>query len=260
MSFVEIFILSVVQGITEFLPISSSAHLILVGKFLSIQEQSLFSDVALHFGTVLAVLAFYFKPLLQMGKNMLGEKKKEDFSNPRIIVLLLLALIPTGIGGYFLQDFVKLDPRSLLWIGLNSIVFGGLLFAVDRLKENKKLSDLKWWQAVGVGAAQILALFPGVSRAGITLTTLRFFGLNREASIYFSVLLSVPTILGASLLALVDQPMIDITTLILSIALSFIFTYLCLVFFVKWIRKMHSFDVFVYYRIALGVLLLLLLL
>ncbi|MBN2676097.1 MAG: undecaprenyl-diphosphate phosphatase [Alphaproteobacteria bacterium] len=259
MSLIEIFVLALVQGITEFLPISSSAHLILVGRFLGIAEQSLFSDVAMHFGTVLAVLVFYSKPLLQMGKNLIGKVKvKSDFSQPKLILFLIIALIPTAIGGFLIQDFVSANPRSFLWIGINSIVFGALLLWVDHAKGEKNLSEMTWKQALGIGAVQILALFPGVSRSGITLTALRFFGFSREASIYFSVILSVPTILGASLLTVIDMPMISLSELFLSIFFSCIFTFLCLFYFVKWIKKMHSFDVFVYYRIVLGVLLLLL--
>ncbi len=258
MELINIFFLSLIQGITEFLPISSSAHLILAGMFFKINGQSLFTDISMHFGTVLAVLVFYFKPLLSMGKNMIGGKEKSDFSNPKIILYLILSLIPTGIGGYLLHDFIEENTRFIFWIAINSIIFGAILYFADRQKETKTLSKMNWKNAIFIGTVQILAIFPGVSRAGITLTILRFLGFNREASIYYSVLLSVPTILGASLLMLSKTVSIDYMTLFWSVFCSFIFTYMCLFFFVKWIKKSHNFNVFVYYRIALGVILLLL--
>ncbi|MBN1784000.1 MAG: undecaprenyl-diphosphate phosphatase [Alphaproteobacteria bacterium] len=259
MDFISIFLLAVVQGITEFLPISSSAHLILTGAVLGTSGQTLATDIAMHFGTILAVLAFYAKPITGMVKNVVGGKEKGDFANPKIIWLLIISLIPTGIGGFLLHSFVESYARSIFWIAINSIVFGGLLYYADRFKENKVISSMNWKQAIIIGVTQILAVFPGVSRAGITLTTLRFLGFNREASIYYSVLLSVPTILGAAVLAFGSSVVIELSTVFWSILLSFIFTLLCLVLFVRWIKQAHNFDVFVYYRIVLGIVLLFLL-
>lgn len=256
MDFISIFVLAAVQGITEFLPISSSAHLIIFGALMKVNGQSLATDIAMHFGTILAVLAFYAKPITGMAKNVLGGKEKGDFANPKIIWLLVLSLIPTGIGGFLLHEFVESYARSILWIAVNSIVFGALLYFADRRKDNLTLSKMNWRQAIIIGVTQILAVFPGVSRAGITLTTLRFLGFNREASIYYSVLLSVPTILGASILAFSSSVVIELSTVFWSILLSFLFTLLCLVYFVRWIKQTHNFDVFVYYRIALGIVLL----
>ncbi len=255
MDFFNILFLAIIQGITEFLPISSSAHLVLAGEFFHITGQTIFSDIAMHLGTVLAVLVFYFKPLLSMGKNLIGAKEKNDFANPKIIWLLIISLIPTGIGGFLLTDLVEAHARSIFWIGINSIIFGGILFFADKSEDKKTISSMTWKEAIAVGVAQILAVFPGVSRAGITITALRFLGFNRESSVYYSVLLSVPTILGASLLLLKESVHIDFFTMFWSVLFSFVFTYICLKFLVKWIQK-SNFDVFVYYRIGLGILLL----
>ncbi len=252
MDFFSIFFLAVIQGITEFLPISSSAHLVLAGKFFHIAGQTIFSDIAMHLGTVLAVLVFYFKPLLSMGKNLIGGKEKIDFANPKIIWLLIISLIPTGIGGFLLTDLVEAHARSIFWIGINSIIFGGILFFADKSETKKTISSMTWKEAIAIGIAQILAVFPGVSRAGITITALRFLGFNRESSVYYSVLLSVPTILGASALLLKEIVTIELFTMFWSVLFSFLFTYICLKFLVKWIQK-TNFNLFVYYRIGLGI-------
>lgn len=185
-------VLGVVQGLTEFLPISSSAHLILVPKFLGWEDQGLAFDVALHLGTLVGVMAYFWRDL----KNILLQKEQHY-----LIGYLIVATIPAAVAGLLLEHKVETLFRSPALIAGTLMVMGGGLAMADRLNKGEKmLSDLTLKMALIVGLTQALALVPGVSRSGITITTALALGLQRREAARFSFLLSMPIIAGAGLL------------------------------------------------------------
>ncbi len=253
-------ILAVVQGITEFLPISSSGHLALISQIFPLSDQGILMDIALHLGTLLAVLMYYFKDLKGILYSILNFKVDSLSKEENVKVkYLIIASIPLVIGGALLYQFVATDARALMWIAINSIVFGVALWWADsRSKNNDTLKTMSAKKAWGIGFAQMLAMFPGVSRSGITITAGRAFGINREDSIKFSVLLSIPAIAGAALLGIykagdaLNNLSMD---LLIGGGLSFIASYASLVLFVRFARK-FSFTSFAIYRVILGIILL----
>ncbi len=246
--FLEIFILSAVQGVSEFLPISSSAHLILVSKFYHLKTGSLLIDISLHLGSLFAIVFYFRKDLLDF-KN-----------NKKLLQLILLGSIPLIIFGYLLYSTELIHLlRNLKVIAWTTLFFGIVLFFADQQKFDKNIStNLNIKTIIFIGLFQILALVPGVSRAGITLTAARFLKFNRVDSSKISFLLSIPALAGASFLGLKDainQP-IEINYLIFfSIILSFLFSYFTVRFFLNYINK-FSLNIFIIYRIFIGSILL----
>lgn len=250
------FWLSVVQSATEFLPVSSSGHLILMEKF-GFSNQTLLMDIALHLGTLLAVCAFFAKDIkrLFLGFWHRGTEQKIDFS-------IIIATIPALIVGYFLNDIIETTLRSPIIIAFNSIFFGILLWAVDfYAPKTKTINQMTYLNALYIGIAQSLALIPGTSRSGITMTCARFLGYTRVESARYSMLMSIPVIaLGAIYMfwegsqegALTDGTLMQI---IFGIFFSGIFGLLAVWFLMKWLKN-ASFGIFAVYRIALGIFLL----
>ena len=245
----EIFILSIIQGVTEFLPISSSSHLIIVSDFVNFREQNLQLDVCLHIGSFLAVVTYFYRDLVNFVKN------KDLF------LKIFISSIPVMIVGYFL---VKLELihvlRNIKIIGWTTIIFGVLLFISDKSKVNQNLDkNFSLKSAIFIGVFQILSLIPGVSRSGISITAARMLNFNRFDSAKISFLLSIPTLAAVSFFGIRNLLITDnfyFTKIsILSIFLSFIFSYVTIKFFLKYIQK-FSLDVFVVYRIILGIILL----
>ena len=245
----EIFILSIIQGVTEFLPISSSSHLIIVSDFVNFREQNLQLDVCLHIGSFLAVVTYFYRDLVNFVKN------KDLF------LKIFISSIPVMIVGYFL---VKLELihvlRNIKIIGWTTIIFGVLLFISDKSKINQNLDkNFSLKSAIFIGVFQILSLIPGVSRSGISITAARMLNFNRFDSAKISFLLSIPTLAAVSFFGIRNLLITDnfyFTKIsILSIFLSFIFSYITIKFFLKYIQK-FSLDVFVVYRIILGIILL----
>ena len=245
----EIFILSIIQGVTEFLPISSSSHLIIVSDFVNFREQNLQLDVCLHIGSFLAVVTYFYRDLVNFVKN------KDLF------LKIFISSIPVMIVGYFL---VKLELihvlRNIKIIGWTTIIFGVLLFISDKSKINQNLDkNFSLKSAIFIGVFQILSLIPGVSRSGISITAARMLNFNRFDSAKISFLLSIPTLAAVSFFGIRNLLITDnfyFTKIsILSIFLSFIFSYVTIKFFLKYIQK-FSLDVFVVYRIILGIILL----
>tara|TARA_B100000530_G_C15799935_1_gene425117 strand:+ start:20 stop:778 length:759 start_codon:yes stop_codon:yes gene_type:complete len=245
----EIFILSIIQGVTEFLPISSSSHLIIVSDFVNFREQNLQLDVCLHIGSFLAVVTYFYRDLVNFVKN------KDLF------LKIFISSIPVMIVGYFL---VKLELihvlRNIKIIGWTTIIFGVLLFISDKSKINQNLDkNFSLKSAIFIGVFQILSLIPGVSRSGISITAARMLNFNRFDSAKISFLLSIPTLAAVSFFGIRNLFITDnfyFTKInILSIFLSFIFSYVTIKFFLKYIQK-FSLDVFVVYRILLGIILL----
>jgi len=242
--FIEIFILSIVQGVSEFLPISSSAHLILVSNLYNIKNSSLLIDISLHLGSLLAIVFYFRKDLFNLKENK------------KLLQLILIGSIPLIIFGYVLHTTEVIDLlRNIKVIAWTTLFFGIILFFSDQKKVNKNISnDLSFKDILFIGTFQMLALIPGVSRAGITITAARFLKFNRFDSGKISFLLSIPALAGASFLGLKDafSQSIQFNYLIIAaIGLSFIFSYLTVKFFLIYINK-FSLNVFVIYRILIA--------
>ena len=245
--FIEISILSAVQGISEFLPISSSAHLILISNYYDLKTGSLLIDISLHLGSLFAIIFYFRKDLFDLKKNK------------KLIQLIILGSIPLIIFGYVLYSTELIYLlRNLKVIAWTTLIFGIILFFADQQKLDKKIStDLNIRSIILVGLFQILALIPGVSRAGITLTAARFLKFNRVESSKISFLLSIPALAGASFLGLknaINQPLEINYLIIVSIILSFLFSYITVKFFLNYINK-FSLNIFVVYRIFIAVIL-----
>jgi undecaprenyl-diphosphatase len=245
--FIEIFILSLIQGVSEFLPISSSAHLIIVSTLYEFHSSSLLIDIGLHLGSLLAIIFFFKKELFDF-KN-----------NQRILILIFFGSIPLIIVGYFLFKTGLIDLlRNIEIIAWMSLIFAIVLFFADRSRFDKKIStNLNLKTILIIGLFQILSLIPGVSRAGITITAARILKFNRVDSSKISFLLSIPALAGASFLSLKNLTLetIEYNMLVLvAIFLSFIFSYITVKYFLIYINK-FSMNAFVIYRILISFLL-----
>ena len=247
--FIEILILSAVQGISEFLPISSSAHLFIVSSLYDLHTGSLLIDISLHLGSLFAIMFYFRKELFDL-KN-----------NKKLLQLIIIGSIPLIIFGYILHstEFIHL-LRNIKVIAITTLFFGIILFFADQQKTNKDISsNLNFKSIIFIGLFQMLALIPGVSRAGITLTAARFLKFNRVDSSKISFFLSIPALAGASFLGLKDiaYQAIEINYLIItSVILSFIFSYTTVKFFISYINR-FSLNIFVIYRILISIILLL---
>tara|TARA_Y100001970_G_scaffold282884_1_gene396811 strand:+ start:967 stop:1734 length:768 start_codon:yes stop_codon:yes gene_type:complete len=246
--FIEILILSAIQGISEFLPISSSAHLIIISKIYDFKTSSLLIDISLHLGSLFAIIIYYKKDLFNLQHNK------------KLLSLILIGSIPLVIFGYMLHstDLIHL-LRNIKVIAWTTLFFGIILFFADQKKTNQNISNnLNIRNILFIGFFQILALIPGVSRAGITLTAARFLNFNRIDSSKIAFLLSIPALAGASVLGLKDalQQSIQINYLLfIAIILSFLFSYVTVKYFLKYVAK-FSLSIFVIYRLIIGLILL----
>ncbi len=245
----EIVILSLVQGITEFLPISSSSHLIIISRFLDFAKEDLVMNVSLHIGSFLAVLIFFRSEIV----NFVKYKK--------IFFLIFLASIPVIVLGYLLIKFEMIDGlRGIKIIGWTTIIFGILLYISDKFSDQKKLDhDFNLKSSIIIGIFHSISLIPGVSRSGIAITFSRFLGFNRVDSAKISFLLSIPTLFVVSCYGLYTLYQIEDLVVkeinLLSILMSFIFSYITIIFFLKFLKKFNL-IIFVIYRIILGLVLL----
>ena len=245
----EVIILSAIQGISEFIPVSSSAHLILISKYLSFENSNLTLDMSLHLGSFLAIITYFRKDIFNFIKNK------------NVFIKILISSIPTMIVGYLLIYFSLIDYlRNYKIIGWTTIIFGVLLYFSDQKKITKSIKiDYNLKTALYIGFFQILSLIPGVSRSGITITGARIFNFNRLDAVKISFLMSIPT-LGAvsifNLKNLVSENNLELSILnLISVFFSFIFSYLTINFFLNFLKK-FSFTYFVIYRIFLGILIL----
>ena len=245
-NYLEILILSIVQGISEFLPVSSSAHLIIFSNIINFSNNSLIFDVGLHLGSLLAILFYFRKELL----NILNDKK--------LFNLLLIGSIPLILFGYiFYTTGIINSFRNLKIIAWTTLIFGLLMYFSDTFKIKKKIEkDLTIKNILIIGVMQILAIIPGVSRSGITITAGRFLNFDRYDSTKISFYLSIPALMGASVLSLKDAVNENIEFnffLIISIILSFIFSYLTIKYFLIDTKK-FSLKFFVIYRVVLSII------
>ena len=245
---IEIIILSIVQGISEFLPISSSAHLNIVEIIFEFNSSSLMIDVSLHLGSLLAIIFYFRRELLDL-KN-----------NQKLLSLIIIGSIPIVVAGYMISTsvLINLIDDNLETIAWTTLIFAIILFFADRTKLDKKIStDLNLQTILYIGLFQVLALIPGVSRAGITITAARIFKFNRLDSSKISFLLAIPAIGGASVLQLknaFEQSFHLNYLMLISITLSFLFSYFTVKFFLDYINK-FSLNFFVIYRIIISIIL-----
>ena len=252
MDLIQALILAIIQGMTEFLPVSSSAHLILLPKIIGWNDQGLLFDIALHFGTLLAVLIYFKNDLGQMIEDLLRNRGDNIMQSDPMI--LIIATIPVVLVGGLFNDWIENNLRSSNVIATTSIIFGLILLASDKFGSNKNNITLRIGLLIGL--AQILALIPGVSRSGITITMGLFMGLGRVRSAKFSFLLAIPVILGASVFQIYESYLISFSSinyvlLFTGLSVSFLFAYFTIHWFLAFVTKVGMFP-FVIYRIALG--------
>ena len=244
---IEIILLSFIQGLTEFIPVSSSSHLILVSEYLNFDNKNLSIDVSLHIGSFFAVL-FYFK------KEVLNFIKYKE-----LFLKILVSSIPVIILGFILVKSNAIDAlRDVRIIGLTTIIFGLLLFFSDRLETKKDMNkNFDYKSAIIIGILQILSLIPGVSRSGISITAARFLNFKRSDSAKISFLLSLPTLAAVSIYGLknifLSENLNYSTINLIAILLSGIFSYLTIKYFLIYTKK-FSLKFFVIYRIILSII------
>ncbi|WP_077341313.1 undecaprenyl-diphosphate phosphatase [Pseudocolwellia agarivorans] len=261
MSTLEIFLLAVIQGFTEFLPISSSAHLILPSAVLGWQDQGLAFDVAVHVGTLLAVVLYFRKEVGSMAVawiSTITQRNKETESNfdGTLAWWILFATIPAGLFGLLGKDIIEEYLRSALVIAGTTIIFGVLLgFADIKAKQNVSIEKMGFKGAMLIGFAQAIALIPGTSRSGITMTIGLMLGLSRENAARFSFLLSIPAIAMAgsylTLKLITSADAVDWNAIGLGSVLAFVSAYACIHFFLVLLDKIGMMP-FVIYRLVLG--------
>ena len=244
---IEVLILSAIQGISEFLPISSSAHLILVSSLYEFKSSSLLIDISLHLGSLFAIIYFFRRELVDI-KN-----------NQRILGLITLGSVPLIIVGYFLYTTgIIYSLRNIKVIAWTTLIFGIILYIADKNRFDKKISaNLNFQSILIIGLFQIFSLVPGVSRAGITMTAARILKFNRVDSGKISFLLSIPALSGASFLGLKDlfDQSVEFNYLVMiAIVSSFIFSFVTVKFFLEYINK-FSMNAFVIYRIIIALIL-----
>jgi len=270
MEFIQAIIYGIVQGTTEFLPISSTAHLIIFPYLFNWQDPGLTFDVFLHLGTVVAIISFFLKDWILIFKyfvnknNNIGEAE-EKFGKPSFLLILLVGTIPAAVLGYLLEASIESTFRSPILIAVMLIVFGVILYLADSekiVRHKRDLKDINYWRSLIIGFAQSIALIPGVSRSGITMTAGLFLGLKREVAARFSFLLATPIMIGATLFRFKEVVNLSSQELfngfgVLPAIIGFIFAlisgYLCIKYLLKFLQK-GTFLPFVIYRIILALL------
>jgi len=243
----QYFLIGIIQGVTEFLPISSSGHLVLFAQLTNWEDQGLFTDIAVHFGTLFAVIIYLRKEIYYFFTNIFQFKVFED----QIIFKIILATLPAIILGYL----------SIQLIALSSIVFAIILFFADRVKmESKGWNRVTYIEALIVGLFQVLAFIPGASRAGVTITGARLLGYDRVNAARFSMILSIPIILASMTLSLInilneEYVAVNLYQSFFASLVAFITALLSIIFLMRFIKK-ANFNIFIIYRIVLGIILL----
>ena len=261
----QLFVLAAVQGITEFLPISSSGHLVLVPKFADWTDQGLLLDVAVHVGTLMAVMLYFYRDLATMTGAMFRSFKQISTRRPLdpefwLVWKLVIATLPVILAGYLMNTYLGGAFRSLEIIGWTTLGFGILLFLADKLNMTiRSVEHITFLGAFVIGLFQVLALIPGTSRAGITMTAARFQGVERQDTARFSLLLSIPVIAAAGTLKGLElyQSSNDILlkNALTAGAMSFGFALVAITFLMVWLKR-ASFTPFAIYRVILGIFLL----
>jgi undecaprenyl-diphosphatase len=260
MDFIQIFILAVVQGLTEFLPVSSSAHLILVPILTGWEDQGLAFDVAVHVGTLSAVVLYFRQQLISMAWSWLASVSGRGFDqDAKLAWAVLFATIPVGLAGLLFKDFITEELRSPYVLASSTLVFALFLWWSDRTGSRQRDEySIGWKDVLVIGMAQALALIPGTSRSGVTMTAALMMGLSRQAAARFSFLLSIPVIALAGGLEtrdyLAHASLDDMQPLMLGALLSGVSAYLCIHYFLKLLERIGMLP-FVIYRIVLALFL-----
>ena len=253
----QYFLIGIIQGVTEFLPISSSGHLVLFAQLTNWEDQGLFTDIAVHFGTLFAVIIYLRNDIYYFLTNIFEFKIFED----PIIFKIILATLPAIILGFFIYDYVSLYFRSIQLIASSSIVFAIILFFADRVKiESKSWNKITFIEALTVGLFQVLAFIPGASRAGVTITGARLLGYDRLNAARFSMILSIPIIFASMTLSLINifnekYVPVNLHQSLSAALVAFITALLSIIFLMRFIKK-ANFNIFIIYRIVLGIVLL----
>ena len=253
-------ILGLVQGLAEFLPISSSAHLVLTPWVFGWSDPGLSFDVALHVGTLVAVLWYFRAEWVKLTKSAIDvlRTRRLDTEEKRRFVYLVIATIPAAVGGVLLEDYAETTFRSPALMAVTLMVMGAVLWAVDRYAaQDRPLAKLTVRDAVFIGLAQVLALVPGVSRSGSTMTAGRALRFDRQSAAVFSFLMSMPVTAAAALLKVPDLIRTEgiTSTLIAGVISAGVSSWLAIAVLLRYVSR-HSFGVFALYRLALGVLIL----
>ncbi len=263
MTEMQIIWLSLLQGITEFLPVSSSGHLILFSKFTEFPDQGAAMDIALHIGSILAVIIYFAPTLWEILKGLIKTKFLPNMKveGVQLFYLLAVATLPVLICGAALKFFGTDCLRSTKLIGWNILIYALILWLMDTWAVTaRKIRNLEFKDAIFIGLAQCLALLPGTSRSGVTITMCRFLGMERREAAKFSMLLAIPAILAAGLLAGIELwkegNMQQISVALDAVGYSFIFSMGAIFILMQWLKK-WSFLPFVIYRVTLGTMLLL---
>jgi undecaprenyl-diphosphatase len=263
MTNIQIFYLSLLQGITEFLPVSSSGHLVLLSKFSYFPDQGLALDVAVHVGSILAVMIYFSSTIWEMIKGVIKTKFIPNFKNDgaKIFWLIVIGTMPAIIAGFALKQYGMEWLRNTRIIGWTILGYGLLLFIADKCSMTiRQIKHMGVLDAIVIGCAQCLALIPGTSRSGITITFARFLGLERCEAAKFSMLLSIPAIIAAATLTGYEVwqqgNMQEIAWMFDGVVYSYLSSVVA-IFIVMWWLKKSTFLPFVIYRIILGSILLL---
>ena len=258
---IQIIVLGIIQGITEFLPISSSAHLILVSEFFGWQDQGINHDIAVHIGTLGAVL-FYLKKdifslLVDIKLSIIKKKSEQEY----LYVKIIISTLPAIVVGFVVYNYFMEYFRNINLIAFSCIFFGIVLYFVDsNVKLTKDWSKITFYDSLIIGICQCFAFIPGASRAGVTITASRLLGFTRQSAAIYSMLLSIPIIIASFILALpnfFDQSknIFNLNQILVSSIISFIVALLSIKFMMLLVKN-YTYNLFVIYRIILGIVIL----
>jgi undecaprenyl-diphosphatase len=263
--------LGIIQGLTEFLPVSSSGHLIIIPKVFNWDLQSLSFDIALHFGTMFAILGYLFQDWVKLISSLINDVKKNRSINlkgmsrdTKLLIYIILSALPVGLIGISFSSIIEQYLRSPLIVILMLIIVSGVMYLADRRSnkmkvESIKLNSLSFKKVMLISLSQVLALIPGTSRSGITISTGLFLNLSREDSAKLSFLLSTPIILGAALIKIPElmSSESDLKVIVIGIITSATVGYFAIKYLIKYLKN-NSLKPFILYRVILAFLLLVL--
>lgn len=256
MSIFEVIILALVQGITEFLPVSSSGHLVLAPRVFGFEDMGLGVSVVLHVGTLLAVLLYFWRDWLSIFQLALFSQTSNvqgQMYTKKTLVFLVISTIPAALAGFFMGDFLEQSMRNPLWVA-GLIAAGAIILwiADKRLRIRKEIQSLTHLDVLCIGMAQVLALLPGISRSGITISVGMFLGLGRKEAARFSFLMATPIIIGAGALKIPEIVSIGFSgTSLIGVALSFLASFLTIRYMLRFIERVR-YSVFVWYSFVLA--------
>ena len=257
----QFIVLGLIQGITEFLPISSSAHLILISNIFNWKDQGLFNDIAVHFGTLGAVIYYLRKDLVNIFLEIIFLKRTKIKEKENHLFKIILATLPAILIGFIVFKYFVYELRNLIIIAYSNIIFGIILYFVDKYSKSiNEWHNLNFKNYFYIGLFQCFAFIPGASRAGVTITGARLMGIKRDSAAIFSMLLSVPIILASISLSFIDlfsslSIKIDILSTIISTLVAFLTALISINFMMKIIQK-TNFTIFIVYRVLLGIIIL----